>query len=148
MRRARPDDAGVVSEVAQAAKAHWGYDEEFLAAVRDELTYTADDVVRRHIVVAEADGAVIGFYSLDGEPPAGELGNLWVRPDHIGTGLGRLLFEHAMTTAAAAGHEHLDVDSDPYAEGFYLRMGAERIGESPSGSIPGRMVPKLRVRTA
>ncbi|GAB2821133.1 GNAT family N-acetyltransferase [Lentzea nigeriaca] len=148
LRRARPEEAGVLSEVAQAAKAHWGYDEAFLEAVREELTYSPDEVARRHMVVAELDGAVIGFYSVDGEPPSGELGNLWLRPDRIGTGLGRVLWEHLISNAAAAGYEHLDIDAEPFAEGFYLRMGAERIGETPSGSIPGRVLPQLRVRTS
>ncbi|SDG33611.1 N-acetylglutamate synthase, GNAT family [Lentzea fradiae] len=146
LRRARPDEAGVLSAVAQAAKAHWGYDEAFLESVREELTLTAADVESRRVVVAVLDGEVVGFYSLDGAPPHGELGNLWVRPDRIGTGLGRVLWEHALAEADAAGFERLDVEADPHAEGFYLRMGAERIGGTPSGSIPGRVLPLLRVR--
>lgn len=146
LRRARPDEAGVLSAVAQASKAHWGYDEAFLESVREELTFRADDVESGHVVVAVLDGEVAGFYSLDGAPPHGELGNLWLRPDRIGTGLGRVLWEHALAEADAAGFEHLDIDADPYAEGFYLRMGAEKIGETPSGAIPGRVLPRLRVR--
>jgi hypothetical protein len=34
----------------------------------------------------------------------------------------------------------------PNAEGFYRKMGAERVGETPSGSIPGRMLPLMQVR--
>ncbi|MFD9705410.1 GNAT family N-acetyltransferase [Lentzea sp. NPDC059081] len=146
LRRARPDEADALSGLALASKAHWGYDEAFLASVREELTFRADDLAERHVVVAVLDGDLAGFYSLDGEPPHGELGNLWLRPDRIGTGLGRVLWEHALTEAAAAGFEHLDIDAEPFAEGFYLRMGAERIGETPSGSIPGRVLPRLRVR--
>jgi GNAT superfamily N-acetyltransferase len=71
---------------------------------------------------------------------------MWISPDRIGTGLGRVLWEDALAEAAAAGFEYLDIDAEPFAEGFYLRMGAERIGETPSGSIPGRVLPQLRVR--
>ena len=84
-------------------------------------------------------------YSVDGEPPLGELGNLWARPSEIGTGLGRLLWQDAMATAAAAGFEYLDIDAEPNAEGFYRKMGAERVGQTPSGSIPGRMLPQMRI---
>ncbi|TCT06419.1 hypothetical protein EDC22_1111 [Tepidamorphus gemmatus] len=38
------------------------------------------------------------------------------------------------------------VDSDPFAEGFYLAMGAQRVGEAPSGAIAGRMLPRLAKR--
>jgi hypothetical protein len=37
------------------------------------------------------------------------------------------------------------IDADPFAEGFYLAMGAERIGEVASDALPGRMLPQLRV---
>ena len=38
---------------------------------------------------------------------------------------------------------HLEVDSDPHAEGFYRAMGMRRRGQASSGSIPGRMLPHL-----
>lgn len=148
LRRARPDEASVLSEVALAAKGFWGYDRAFIEACRTELTVSPDDVARRHYVVADLGGMVAGFYSVDGEPPVGELSNMWVRPSEIGTGLGRVLWQDAMAAAAAAGFEYLDIGADPNAEGFYIRMGAERIGETPSESIPGRMLPLMRVRVS
>jgi hypothetical protein len=33
--------------------------------------------------------------------------------------------------------------SDPFAEAFYARLGAVRIGEGPSDAIPGRLLPLL-----
>jgi SAM-dependent methyltransferase len=39
----------------------------------------------------------------------------------------------------------LTIDADPHAEAFYVAMGAARVGESPSGSIPGRMLPRLEL---
>jgi GNAT superfamily N-acetyltransferase len=146
LRRARPDEASVLSEVALAAKGFWGYDQLFLESCRAELTFSPDEIARRHFVVADLDGLVVGFYSIDGEPPVGELRNLWVRPSEIGTGLGRLMWHNALAAAAAAGFDQLEIDAEPNAEGFYRKMGAERTGESPSGSIPGRMLPQMRVR--
>jgi N-acetylglutamate synthase-like GNAT family acetyltransferase len=146
LRRARPHEAGTLSDLALAAKGYWGYDQAFLETCRDELTFSPEEVVRRHFVVAELDGLVVGFYSVDGDPPVGELGNLWITPGKIGTGLGRVVWQDSMATAAAAGFEHLTIDAEPNAEGFYRKMGAERVGETPSGSIPGRMLPQLRVK--
>jgi ribosomal protein S18 acetylase RimI-like enzyme len=146
LRRARPDEAGVLSDLAIAAKGFWGYDQAFIESCRAELTLRPEDVARRNVVVAEVGGVVVGFYSVDGDPPVGELGNLWVRPGEIGTGLGRVMWRDAMATAAAAGFEYLEIGAEPNAEGFYRRMGAERVGEQPSGSVPGRMLPLMRVR--
>lgn len=38
------------------------------------------------------------------------------------------------------------IDAGPGAVGFYQAMGAERAGTAPSGSIPGRTLPRLRYR--
>lgn len=146
LRRARPDEAGTLSDLAVAAKAFWGYDQAFIESCRGELTFSPDDVARRHFVVADLGGLVAGFYSVDGDPPVGELGNMWVRPSEIGSGLGRVMWHDAMAAAATAGFEYLEIDAEPNAEGFYRKMGAERIGETPSGSIPGRTLPLMRVR--
>ena len=37
----------------------------------------------------------------------------------------------------------IGLDADPHAVGFYEHMGAKVIGEAPSGSIPGRMLPRM-----
>ncbi|MFC7621078.1 GNAT family N-acetyltransferase [Microlunatus sp. GCM10028923] len=74
---------------------------------------------------------------------AGLLGNLWLMPASIGTGLGRRLFEHAIMTARGLGFRTLTIEAEPLAEGFYLAMGAVRVGEVASGSIPGRSLPVL-----
>ena len=58
-----------------------------------------------------------------------ELEHLWVLPEHMGLGLGRALFDHALGRAAALDAEVLGIEVDPNAEGFYRRMGARRVGE-------------------
>ncbi|MCX4535092.1 GNAT family N-acetyltransferase [Streptomyces sp. NBC_00841] len=143
VRPARRSEAEALTELALASKGHWGYDEAFLAACRDELTMHAADIDRRRTAVAEEDGRVLGFTTLDGTPPEGALGMMFVAPDALGRGIGRLLFEHTMTEARRLGFACLTIDADPNAEPFYLAMGAVRIGATPSGSIPGRELPLL-----
>ncbi|MFF8911902.1 GNAT family N-acetyltransferase [Streptomyces sp. NPDC015032] len=143
VRPAHRTEAGELTELALASKAHWGYDEAFLAACRDELTLHPADIGPRRTTVAEEDGRVLGFTTLDGAPPEGALGMMFVAPDAIGRGIGRLLFEHTMTEARRLGFVRLTIDADPNAEPFYLAMGAVRIGAIPSGSIPGRELPLL-----
>jgi ribosomal protein S18 acetylase RimI-like enzyme len=143
-RAARPNEADLLGEVALRSKGHWGYSQDFLDACRAELTFRPEDFAIKKIVVADTPSGILGFYSIDGDPPEGELGNLWVVPEQIGTGLGRKLWNHAVATARAAGYAALQIEADPNAVGFYRAMGAEQIGESPSGSIPGRTLPLLK----
>jgi len=144
LRPGRPEDAPALSGLAMRSKGHWGYDRKFLDACRDELTIAPDRAAALRITVAEVDGVAAGFVSLEGEPPTGEIGHLFVDPPFIGSGLGRTLFDAAVDTARSGGFAAFAVDADPGAEGFYLRMGAVRIGTSASGSIPGRRLPRLR----
>lgn len=99
-------------------------------------------------MVAEQDGRVLGFATLEGSPPEGTLGMLFVEPDAIGRGIGRRLFEHVTASARILGFKRLNIDADPHAEPFHLAMGATRIGFTPSGSIPGRILPLLRITLA
>lgn len=84
--------------------------------------------------VAERDGTVLGYATSSPAkdqwlpPPegAGELTNLYLDPDVIGTGVGRLLYEHAVHDLAERAFDPLVVwafRDNPRAIGFYERMG-------------------------
>jgi GNAT superfamily N-acetyltransferase len=143
VRPAHPGEAAELTALALRSKGFWGYDAAFLESCREELTFTAARVAGTRVFVAESEGVLLGFATLDGVAPDGELGNLWVDPPAIGTGVGGRLWRHVTETARAKGFTSLRIEADPHAEEFYLAMGAVRIGEIPSGSIPGRTLPLL-----
>ena len=144
-RPARGDEAALLTELALRSKGYWGYDDAFLAACRDELRIEAARCDGVHVIVAERDGEVVGYYQLAGEPPRGELADLFVDPPVIGLGIGRALLADALGRARHLGHELLTIDADPSAEAFYVHAGAARVGAIASGSIPGRMLPRLEL---
>lgn len=146
LRRACPGEAGVISALALRSKGHWGYSSEFLDACREELTFSPEQCASGHVIVAVAAERILGFYVLTGSPPDGRLGALFVEADLIGQGLGHLLLNHALATAAERGFRSLVLDADPGAESFYARYGAETTGHVDSGSIPGRRLPQMRFR--
>ena len=133
--------------LALRSKGYWGYDAEFLEACRAELTLAPEDLARLTVrVVERTDGHVVAFYALgplDGS--AGEVCFFFVDPPFMGTGVGRRLFEDLLATARSAGMGSLRIDADPGAAYFYERMGAARVGETPSNSIPGRLLPSYEV---
>ncbi|OKI87605.1 GNAT family N-acetyltransferase [Micromonospora sp. CB01531] len=143
IRAARPAEAAELTELALRSKGHWGYDAVFLARCRSELTLTPADVATRQVAVAERDGTVVGLLVLGGIPPELELDMLFVDPPAIGTGVGRVLFDHAVATARAAGAHALWLDADPDAEPFYRHVGAVPAGTAVSPST-GRTLPRLR----
>ncbi|WP_084728833.1 GNAT family N-acetyltransferase [Streptacidiphilus neutrinimicus] len=143
IRPALPSEAAALSELALRSKGHWGYDEAFLAACREELTLHGEELAAKRAVVAEEDGRLLGLATLEGEPPVGELGMLFVAPEAIGHGVGGALYRHVASTARGLGCTRLELDADPNAEAFYRAMGAEVVGASPSASVPGRMLPRM-----
>lgn len=145
LRRAIPSDAPILTSVATSAKAHWGYDQPFLDACRAHLTITPSDISNGVYMVAEQNGEIVGFYQIAGTPPAATLDHMWVAPDEIGKGIGRALWADLLKTAQRAGFEYINIEADPYAEGFYVKMGARKVCEVESPVIPGRKLPLMRV---
>ncbi|MET8910816.1 GNAT family N-acetyltransferase [Micromonospora sp. NPDC004551] len=143
IRPARPDEAAELTELALRSKAHWGYDAEFLARCRAELTLTPETVADHPVAVAERNGRPVGLAALAGDPPDVELAMLFVDPPAIGTGTGRALFDHAAATARSLGARVLWIEADPGAEPFYRHVGATPAGTSVSPST-GRELPRLR----
>ena len=146
VRRARPHEAPALSALALRAKAHWGYDDAFMARAAAELRWDEDDLRAMLVHVAERDGCVVGFAAVraDAEPP--ELEALFVDPPAMGAGIGARLLAAARAGAGERGIAELAIDSDPEAEGFYLRHGARRVGEVRSPST-GRLLPRLVIGT-
>jgi len=151
IRKATDDEAGVLTQIAQAAKGYWGYPESWLERWRDDLTLTPQFISQNEVYVAETEhGAtarqteINGFYAIVVQGEKAELEHLWVRPENIGTGTGRDLLMHAMETAAFLNAAALEISADPNAEGFYKRMGARRIGEVAT-EIEGRTLPRMTI---
>ncbi|MGH3503844.1 MAG: GNAT family N-acetyltransferase [Nocardioidaceae bacterium] len=143
LRPADPDDADTLSGLALRSKGHWGYDQQFLEACREELTVSPARCDGQNVYVAEREGDLVGFFELGGKPPAGTLDKLYVAPCAIGSGVGTVLLASARRIALGAGFEWLTIDADPNAKGFYARSGARLVGSTESGSIAGRQLPQL-----
>ncbi|MFN2492769.1 MAG: GNAT family N-acetyltransferase [Pyrinomonadaceae bacterium] len=146
IRRATPEDATTLTVIAHEAKRHWGYPEHWIKHWQEDLTITPDFVTTNHVYVAEREGDLLGFYALIIRDGKAELDHLWVTPEHIGTGVGKELFIHAMQSAAKENISQVEILSDPHAANFYKKMGAHQIGESVS-EIEGnsRSLPRLTV---
>jgi GNAT superfamily N-acetyltransferase len=145
VRPARDDEGSALTALAVRAKSHWGYDEGFLESARANLTIDSETIRSSQVFVLERDGRVLGFHGLAGEPPRGRLAWLFLEPDAIGQGLGRLLWNDAIERARVAGLRELEIESDRFAEPFYLAMGAVRIGSAPS-PVDGAELPLLEVQ--
>ncbi len=145
LRRPEPHELPLLSALCLRSKAVWGYDEAFLEACRAELTIRVEELESTSLCVAERDGSIVGVAQIVVDGAIADLQKLFIEPGGIGLGVGSSLFAWAVSTAKHLGARHLTIDADPGAVGFYKRMGAVEHGSAPSGSIPGRTLPRLQV---
>ena len=145
-RRPRPEEAEAITRLALRSKRHWGYDDAFMAALTPELTFTPADLAqeRDHVEVLESSDDLLGVFRLCWRTEMAFLEDLWIDPEAMGRGYGRLVFERSVEVARSWGKGVMELEADPFAEPFYLHLGAVRVGMSPVTVVPGRSVPLMR----
>ena len=135
-----------LSELCLRSKAVWGYDEAFLEACRRELSFDEQDLQLTSIAVAAHGAKLVGVVQVKVTGDQADLLKLFVEPSVLGCGVGGALLAWASDIARKNGATRLIIESDPGAAPFYRRMGADDFGQAPSGSIPGRMLPRLAIK--
>ena len=146
IRRANPGEADTLTKIAHAAKRHWGYPENWIEHWKDDLTITPEFIIRNETLVATIGEETVGCCAIVINDSRAELEHMWIKPEHMGVGVGRILLLHAKDRAVNLKVSALELSADPNAEGFYQRMGATRIGEVRS-EIEGqlRVLPRMLI---
>ncbi|OKO66983.1 GNAT family N-acetyltransferase [Bradyrhizobium sp. AS23.2] len=133
----------MLSALCRRSKAVWGYDNDFMKACHSELTIEPCELRSSSIAVAEENGSILGVAQIKVIGSEADLLKLFVEPTMLRCGVGMKLFHWATSEATAMGADRMVIEADPDAAPFYRRMGAKDCGLAPSGSIPGRALPKL-----
>ncbi|MEV7523554.1 GNAT family N-acetyltransferase [Streptomyces sp. NPDC091371] len=126
IRRATEQDAEALTALIHESSAYQGQYATVIADYRVTPAY-----IDRHLVFAAvgSTGQLLGFYALVVD--LAELDLAFVSDGTQGMGVGRRLVEHMLDQAAREGLTHVRVVSNPPAEQFYRRMGAEPVGTIP-----------------
>jgi|KBSSwiStaDraftv2_1062776.scaffolds.fasta_scaffold72215_5 GNAT superfamily N-acetyltransferase len=143
LRAARAGEAEALSALCRRSKAHWGYDQAFMALSHDALAVSIAAIEQGRVWVAvDQRDIALGVAQL---VPAGEgivdLDKFFVEPAQINRGIGRALFGQAVLLARQDGFRMMTILSDPHASDFYERMGARFHCMAPSDAIPNRELP-------
>nr|QDF38614.1 GNAT family N-acetyltransferase [Bradyrhizobium symbiodeficiens] len=137
------EELPALSALCFRSKAVWGYDKDFMEACRRELSIDPDEMISTSIAVAEDYGKIVGIAQVKVVGSEADLLKLFVEPTALRRGIGRALFIWATDIAASMGADRLVIEADPDAASFYRRMGAQDRGFARSGSIAGRLLPRL-----
>jgi len=129
IQRVNPNHAEQLTQIALAAKAHWGYPKRWMEIWKPQLTFSPEYFFENESWMAVVNDSPIGFYTLEEKNGNAWLENLWVLPEYIGKGIGKSLFLHAAQLSRQRGYQLLQLEADPNAAGFYERMGMHKIAE-------------------
>ena len=149
-------DAQKLTQIAFAAKRHWGYPEEYYQAWKNELTITGAYIRNNKVFKYLLNKEIIGFYSLVFNPKGFKSGDVYIEkgywlehifilPEHHRKGFGREMISHLKELATDKFISEILIFVDPYAKGFYEKTGATFAYNSKS-SIPGRMIPIYKLK--
>jgi GNAT superfamily N-acetyltransferase len=128
------------------ATIHAGHDEAFIDRAVPALTITVPAITGGSVQVAEDKaGRVAGVVWVMPSPlpSIAQLHGIFVDPPFWRQGVGRVLFEAAVTRAEQLNAGALVISAEPSAEGFYKRMGAIKIGQGPFFFSPDLILPYL-----
>jgi len=144
LRPARDTERDVLDDICFRSKAHWGYDAAFMEHVRAHIRVHLDAVKHGRVWVAvDSSDQPLGVVEVDPvDEDTADLTLLFVAPQNLRRGIGRVLYEKARALARQLGVRELIIDSDPQAASFYATMGATRIGAEPTGH-QGRLLPRF-----
>lgn len=144
IRPATGDDADALTDLAHRAKAHWGYPASWMREWDPQLTIIPGYLDMHDVWVAEHDGAILGMCALEDRGTRWSLEHVWVEPTAHGGGIGRALVTRALDEARRRHPGIVELLADPFASGFYERLGARHAGDvaAPMPGARGRTLPR------
>lgn len=150
IRPATHQDCEALTEISFLSKNHWDYPKEYFEIWKSELTITEDYITNNNVQIIENGVETIGYYSVVELEKDLKISNfimeqgvwlehVFIRPDLIGQGYGKILMQHLVESSIKKQWIKLRILVDPHSSNFYKKLGAKYIKEIPS-SIPGRTV--------
>ncbi len=147
MKYATLENIDQINGLLLLSKSYWGYDNEFLDCFMKKFGITTGYMMQHVLRLFYVDDCLAGFFNFGfNAENLFELDNFFLHPHFIGKGLGRELWEACCQEARKQGKNEFIVWSEPHAEGFYLKMGCEKIGVRLSPMMPNRYPPVLRYK--
>jgi len=140
------DDNEILTDITKKSKAYWGYSNEQMENWSELLTITKSYIESNIVYKLLIDNAIVGYYSyINLEDDVIKLDNLFVLPEYIGSGLGKLLMNDFMDRLKMTKTKKVVLDSEPNAEKFYEKFGFIKVGQIET-AIKDRYLPIMEYK--
>ena len=108
---------------------------DYLCSQRGSVACVRRESQCQRYLVAREGERIIGMVAVAGDTIA----KLYVSPEHVGQGVGRLLYEAAESLILEHGYSRVWLGAFPTAVPFYEKMGLSVVGEkAATGPLAGR----------
>lgn len=145
IQRATISDSTELSELTLKSKAYWGYSEEQIEEWREDLQVSKRYIEDNDVFLIRENDHITGYYSFkEVSNSTIKLDNIFINPEHIGTGLGSRLMKDFLCRVKELEMVTITLDAEPNAEKFYRKFGFKTVGQLKS-SIPNRCLPKMEL---
>ncbi len=139
------DDLEKINDLLRQSKSHWPAYEKSIDAFMDRFRLTPAYITKNTINLFHSEGELAGFFSfIVNDESNDELDYFFLHPRFIGNGFGRELWKICCQFALQKEIKEFYILSNPFAEGFYLKMGCKKVGSRNSVILPGEILPFLK----
>lgn len=144
--KASTDDHETLTVITKKSKAFWGYSDLQLAEWHEALTITKTYIETETVYKLVIEDEIVGYYSfLNENENTIKLDNLFLLPEYIGRGLGKVLMNDFLNRIKTSPAKSIYLESDPNAETFYAKFGFIKTGQIET-SIQGRYLPVMKLK--
>lgn len=143
--KSNPNDYKILTEITKKSKAYWGYSSEQMDKWADLLTITKSYIEANDVFKLLIDCKIVGYYSnYNLEENIVKLDNLFVLPEFIGYGFGKLLINDFFNRLKNMVINKIVLNAEPNTEKFYEKFGFVKIGQIET-TIKGRYLPLMEI---
>ncbi len=144
--KANANDYRVLTDITKKSKAYWEYSDEQMREWSDLLTITEEYIQNNEVYKLVINQSIVAYYSyFEIEKNSVRLDNLFVSPENIGKGYGKLLMNDFILKIKKSEAQRIILDADPNAQKFYESFGFVKIGEIET-SIKDRFLPIMELK--
>ncbi|WP_177764931.1 GNAT family N-acetyltransferase [Flavobacterium sp. I3-2] len=146
IQKAELTDNEILTQITKKSKAYWGFSEEVLTEWEHLLIVSKKYIEENQVYKLIVENEPIGYYSyFTTDEKSVKLDNLFLLPQYIGKGFGKVLMEHFLNEVRNIGINRITLDSEPNTEKFYNKFGFFKIGQFES-SIKDRFLPIMELK--
>ncbi len=140
------EDNELLTEITKKSKDYWGYSNEQMEVWSEVLTITKNYIETNHVYKLLVDNLTVGYYSyLHLNESEIKLDNLYILPNYIGRGYGKLLMNNFLHRIKDDVPKMIILESEPNAEKFYQGFGFIKVGQIET-SIKDRYLPIMELK--